>query len=44
MFTNFVDSEYADMTTLGLRPSISLKPGIKILSGDGSFEKPYQIY
>ena len=34
---------YAVSTSQGLRPAISLIPGIKYLSGDGSMETPYVI-
>ncbi len=29
--------------TLGVRPSVSLAPGIMVVNGDGSSEKPYEV-
>ena len=28
---------------IGVRPAISLKPGVKYLDGDGSMESPYYV-
>ena len=44
----FVDSTgyfhfYSVFSVIGVRPSVSLAPGIMVVNGDGSSEKPYEV-
>ena len=34
---------YSPSTSLGLRPSINLKPAVKIIDGDGTVDNPYRL-